>query len=98
MKRAFLVILVLLVLLMGMLPVFASAEEYGSEPTETFAVQQQPAQKPQPSTTSKVLWLIVVGPSVLIGLGAVIAIRVWKHRVWLEYLQDKFGDGDEEEY
>ena len=99
MKRAILVILALLILLMGTLPVLAAAEEYSSESTEASVSLQQakPAQKPQPSTSSKVLWLIVVVPSVLVMLGISIAVRVWKHRVWVKYLQDKFGDGDEEE-
>lgn len=71
-----------------------------TQPTEavTWPTEQaEPVQNQQSSTFSKVLWLIVVGPSVLIGIVAVIAIRVWKHRVWVKYLQDEFGDGDEEE-
>ena len=96
MKKSFLLLLALVVLLMGTLPVLASAEEYSSEPTQTVSAEQQPTSN-QPGTFSKVLWLIVVGPPVLIMLGVLIAVRVKRTQLWYGYLRDKFGVEDEEE-
>ena len=98
MRKSFLVILALLVLLIGTLSAVASAVSYNDEATESSVSLQdaKPVQK-QPLSIGQVLWLIVTVPPILIALGIGIAVRVKQRQLWFAYLREKLGDGTEDE-
>ena len=79
-------------------PSAPATELSGESVTEpSISLQQaKPPEKPRADINTVLQW-IFIGLPALIVIGAVVAMRIWRSRVRLKYLSEKFGDRDEED-